>query len=51
MIVALAVLLYDAPTHALGSGGLFAAEQAVSVAKLPPLNGEVVTAVAALFPV
>jgi len=51
LVVALAVLLDYAPTHALGSGGFFTAEQAVPIAKLPPLDGEVITAVAALFPV
>ena len=51
LVVAFAVLLDYAPTHALGSGGFFTAEQAVPIAKLPPLDGEVITAVTALFPV
>lgn len=51
LIVALAVLLHDAPTHALGSGGFFTAKQAMAVAQVPSFDVNVITAVTALFPI
>lgn len=47
LIVALAVLLHDAPTHALGAGGFFTAKQAMAIAQIPTLDVNVITAVAA----
>ena len=50
LVVALAVLLNDAPACAFDSGGILAAEQTQSVSERPAFDVYVITALAALFP-